>query len=222
MKKNTTTYLVAFVAAVFAVTALIANPSTSIMAEEEGEKASYKSANDIRISALFTADNGRQLLTDDFQVFEQKKGFDVTRENPQVELLGHMNENHALLYEVADRTYQLQRRGSVDTNSELTFDLNVVLHKDGTPLRNLAYNDCHIKNYAVDTLYDKEEGWTTSKGFALVDKFLLNCSGYNPQAPIMDIMYGEEIQDLGSESTFDLKFKDIETWQSHYKYPNGG
>jgi hypothetical protein len=145
-------------------------------------------------------------------VFKQVSGFDRKSESPTFKLEGIIDYNRAYLYEAADVTFQ---RGSSDTQHNYgQFNVDVYLQQGNLTLRHFQYEDCGITNYKVDTLFDKEEGWTTSKGFATIDIFEFECSGYKPNNPLLDLMktngYKSDIQ-----SSSDLK--NTQSWSDQYK-----
>ena len=139
-------------------------------------------------------------------------GFDLSLESPTFKLEGVMDFDRAYLYEAADMSF---KRGIFDTQHNYAqFDVDVYLHKDGITLRHFKYADCRITDYKVVTLFDKEEGWTTSKGFATIDEFEFECSGYKPNNPLFDLM---KTNGYKANTVSSLDLRDTQTWSDLYK-----
>lgn len=186
----------------------IAQPQ--IFAEETEEKQ-YTKANDVAIHTVF---GFREAIeeSDGFQVYKQMSGFDRNSESPTFKLEGVMDFDRAHLYEAADMAYL---RGTSNVQHMYgQFDVDVYLHKNGETLRHFKYSDCSVSDYKVVTLFDKEEGWTTSKGFATIDEFEFECSGYTPNNPLIDLMKTNGYTS-NQESSLDLR--DTQTWSDLYK-----
>jgi hypothetical protein len=184
-----------------------------IYAEEDEKK--YTSANDIAIHTVFNFREG-SMESDGFQVYKQMSGFARHAESPMFKLEGVVDSDKAYLYEAADMAYH---RGDTDNQHKFAlFEVDIYLHIDGVTLRHFSYKDCEVTDYAVTTLFDKEEGWTTSKGFAIVDEFVFECNGYKPNNPLYDLMKtnGYTVES-NSKSTLDLD-SNLPTWESHPKF----
>ena len=182
---------------------------TQIFAEETDE-IKYTKASEIAVHTVFTF---RQAVetSDSFQVFKQTSGFDRKSESPNFKLEGIMDYNRAYLYEAADVTFQ---RGSSDSQHNYgQFDVDVSLQQGNMTLRHFHYEDCRIEDYKVDTLFDKEEGWNSNKGFATIDIFEFECSGYKPNNPVMELL--KTTYDVNGQSSLDLK--NTQTWTDIYK-----
>ncbi len=157
---------------------------TQILAEEVDEKK-YTSANDVVIHTVFTFREAVE-ESDGFQVYNQISGFDRQTESSMFKLEGVVDSNRVYLYEASDMAYKRGLSGSQHMYGQ--FDADIYLHKEGMTLRHFKYNDCNIVDYQVTTLFDKEEGWNTSKGFAIIDEFEFECSGYQPVNPLYDFI----------------------------------
>ena len=174
----------------------------NVLAEETEEKQ-YTTANNVAVHTVFKFRAGVE-ESDGFQVYEQMSGFDRSLESPAFKLEGVMDFDRPHLYEAADTEYL---RGVGETQHKYgQFDVDVYLHKDGQTLRHFKYGDCSVSDYKVVTLFDKEEGWTTSKGFAIIDEFEFECSGYSPNNPIYDVMFN--VEKANTPNSFDLKNTD--------------
>lgn len=189
---------------------LIGTTQQQIFAEETDEEQ-YTKANNIAIHTVFEFHDTIE-ESDNFQVYTQMSGFDFSSESPTFKLEGVMAFDRAYLYEAADMTYY---RGISNTQHDYgQFDVDIYLHKDGTTLRHFTYSDCSVRDYKVSTLFDKEEGWTTSKGFATIDEFEFECSGYKPNNSLFDLMKTNGYTS-NQESSLDLR--DTQTWSDLYR-----
>ena len=181
-----------------------------IFAEETDEKQ-YTKANNVEIHTAFNFRAGIE-ESGGFQTYEQISGFDKNAESPIFKLKGTVDSDRVYLYEAADMAFQ---RGTSDTQHNYgQFDVDVYLHKEGVTLRHFKYADCSISDYKVTTLFDKEEGWTTSKGFATIDEFEFSCSGYKPNNPLLDLT---KSNDYKSDTQSSLDLKDTQTWSDVYR-----
>ena len=176
---------------------------------EETEEADFKSANDIRIQANFVFREG-ETQTSGFQTFKQISGFDPFKGNPEFELQGVVGQDKILLYEAADQIYY--KDGDQQLTNFGQFDADIHLTKSDVPVRTFTYSKCDIVDYEVLTQFDKEEGWTTSKGFAIVDKFKIQCSGYHPHNPIYEMLNSVN-SERTTTSTLDLESNTM--WSDH-------
>ncbi len=164
--------------------------SLAMEIEAEGEPYTTKSANNVNIHTVFTFRNAVEESVNGFEVFSQKSGFDQTLSDPVFELEGVIDNSRTFLYEAADviHTYG----GNDVFHPYAHFEVDVYLQKDGVNLRHFAYTDCMVSDYAVDTIFDKEEGWYGKTGFAIVDSFEFECAGYKPTNPLYEMMEEEE------------------------------
>ena len=178
---------------------------------EETEEKQYTKANDVAIHTVF---GFREAIeeSDGFQVYKQMSGFDRDSESPAFKLEGVMDFDRPHLYEAVDMAFE---RGTHDSQHNYgQFDVDVYLHKDGQTLRHFTYSECSVSDYKVVTLFDKEEGWTTSKGFATIDEFEFECSGYSPNNPLIDLM---KTNGYHAETISSLDLRDTQTWSDLYK-----
>ncbi len=182
-----------------------------ILAEESEEKK-YTKANNIEIHAVFEFRDGIE-ETDGFQVYKQMSGFDRDS-NPEFKLEGVVSSDKAMLYEAADMFYK-KGNSPWAQHKYSDFDADIYLHQEGITMRHFKYADCSITEYKVDTFFDKEEGWTTSKGFATVDVFEFSCDGYEPNNPLYDLMKTNGYQ-VDIPSTSDPE--NTQTWEDHPKF----
>ncbi len=185
---------------------------TQILAEEVDEKK-YTTANDVAIHTVFTFREAVE-ESDGFQVYKQMAGFDRQSETPTFKLEGVVDSSRVYLYEAADMAYRRGLSGSQHMYGQ--FDADIYLHKEGMTLRHFKYSDCKVIDYEVTTLFDKEEGWTTSKGFAIIDEFEFGCNGYQPNNPLYDLMKTNGYK-VSSQSSLELD-NNMPTWEDHPKF----
>lgn len=167
------------VVATLAIASITGFQLSEITAEESTEKK-YKFANDVEIIGVFTFDDGANELVE-FQVFDQTSGFKRASESVSIELIKELNAESPLLYKAADMAWKYGDIPGMDYMTD--FDVEILLAKGGEVVRQFDYTGCTIDEYKVETLFDKEEGWTTSKGFAVTDEFEMTCEGYAPVNP---------------------------------------
>ncbi len=180
---------------------------------EENDDTPYTFTNEVEILVVFNGQKGT-LETDGFQIFKQLSGFDKNNEAPKFKLEGAVSDKHPILYEAADYTFEKQ--GMTGNGPYDQFSVDVILHKDGSVFRQFSYTNCALDYYEVDTLFDKEEGWNTSKGFTILDEFTFACSGYKPSNPTFELQKTNGYS-LGSVSTMDLE-TDLLTWEDHTEF----
>ena len=167
------------VVATLAIASVTGFELEEIIADESTEKK-YTMANDVEIIGLFSyADNTSELI--EFQVFDQESGFDRATESAVFEVFKELNDQSPLLYKAADMSWKYNSIPGMDYMTE--FDATILLAQGGEIIRQFEYSYCNVDEYEVKTLFDKEEGWTTSKGFAVIDEFTVQCDGYEPVNP---------------------------------------
>jgi hypothetical protein len=190
--------------------ALFGISQQQISAEETDEKQ-YVRGNDVEIYTVFSFRDAVE-ESGSFQIFEQLSGFDRISESAVFKLEGAVNYDRIYLYEAADMTFV---RGVTNTQHDYgQFDVDVYLQKDGVTFRQFEYSDCNIVDYHVSTQSDKEEGWTTSKGFTTIDVFEFECNGYTPNNPLFDQM---NVGDYSADTQSSMDLKDTQTWSNEYK-----
>ena len=192
------------------VVTLLGISQQQISAEETDEKQ-YVRGNDVEIYTVFSFRDAVE-ESGSFQIFEQISGFDRINESATFKLEGAVNYDRMYLYEAADMTFV---RGLANTQHDYgQFGVDVYLQKDGVTFRQFEYSDCRISDYHVSTESDKEEGWTTSKGFTTIDEFEFECNGYAPSNPLFEQMKSDGSK-ADTQSSMDLR--DTQTWTDSYK-----
>ena len=171
-----------------------------IIAEDATEKK-YNMANNVEIVGIFEFASGNTELVE-FQVFTQETGFQRATETATFEVVKELNDSSPLLYKAADMSWKYNSVAGMDYTTE--FDVTFLLSKDGEILRQFDYSGCSVDEYEVKTLFDKEEGWTTSKGFAVIDEFEISCEGYMPVNPTYEKTNGYSKIESKQLSSLDL------------------
>jgi hypothetical protein len=207
MKQNKVILASVLAVSLMAISVLV---TPQIFAAEK-ESSQYNKANEVAIHVVFSFREAVE-SSDSFQAFTQVTGFDRSAESPTFNLVGEMDFDRAYLYEAADTTSD---KGVDNTQHEYgQFDVEVFLHKDKTSIRQFSYADCRLTDYTVETLFDKEEGWNTTHGFATVDNFEFACSGLKASNPQYEILHDESYNGI-SQSSMDLK--DTSSWPNSFQ-----
>ncbi len=185
MIKSTQTKTILASVMIISLVLLIGMTQGTTIFAEEVDKKKYTAANDIAIHTVFTF---REAIeeSDGFQVYKQMSGFDLQTESPVFKLEGVVDFDRVYLYAAADMSYHRGINNSQHSYGQ--FDVDIYLNQEEITLRHFKYTNCSVMDYDVTTLFDKEEGWNTDKGFAIIDEFEFECSGYKPINPLYDMM----------------------------------
>ncbi len=212
LEKNRLVFALMIAVSVLAGLAVVIQMQPQISAQGDDERQQYVRGNDVSIHTEFLFRNSVE-TSDGFQIFQQSSGFDRSADSPSFRLIGAVDYDRVHLYKAADMTYH-RGLGTVQHDYG-QFDANVYLQKDGVTFRHFEYSDCRIIDYKVDTMSDKEEGWTTSKGFTTVDKFDFECNGYAPHNPLIDSADASDADiDLQNSSA---GLRDTQTWTDEFR-----
>jgi len=211
-----------------------------ITAEEKDPK--FEMADGVTITGIFTFRDGVEII--DIQTFNQKGGFGVQttsagkvedgvkttsdtvtnyskRQAPafQVEKIPGGSPH---FYEAADESWFYGGRTiPVDYNYKY-FDAEIIIARGGDVIRTFDYKKCTVVNYTVETYSDKEEAYM-GKGFAVIDRFDVECDGYKPQnTELKMIKYNENMEKKNGMNTVSSKQlkQPFETWSDNFKYVN--
>jgi len=207
-----TTIVAVSIIATLALVSIAGFQLNEIVAEETSEKKGYTFAENTKITAVFSFNDGTEIA--DFEVFEQKLGFDLKQ--TAVFELERIVGNTPLLHKVSDMAHKYSLSSFNDGYND--FDVTILLAQEGNVIRQYNYASCDITNNIVKTLHDKEEGWNTSKGFAVIDKYEFTCSGYTPYSPVYEEMTnnGKKSTTVSSTNMEEPK----EFWYDNIKYKN--
>jgi len=140
---------------------------------------SYKYAEDVRTFVTLEYDYGIERI--EFPIFEITNGFGERDGAPEFKVEGILG-SYPLLSDAIDKSRKVF---GVASAYNTDFDVNVEFIRgtllDGeTLLRSIDYNDCIVSSSKIVTQYDKEEGFTGKRGFALVQQTSFTCAGMNP------------------------------------------
>ncbi len=207
-----TTIAAVSIIATLALASIAGFQLNEIVAEETSEKKGYTFAENTKITAVFSFRDGTEIA--DFEVFEQKTGFNL-KQTP-VFVLERIVGSTPMLHKVSDMAHKYSV--SFQNHNYQDFDVTILLAQEGNVIRQYDYTSCDITNNVVKTLHDKEEGWNTSKGFAVIDKYEFECFGYTPYSPIYQEMTNNEKQS-NTVSSINME-EPKEFWYDHIKYKN--
>ncbi|MEC4847932.1 MAG: hypothetical protein RI100_01975 [Nitrosarchaeum sp.] len=168
----------------------------------------------ISTTAIFSFRDGTEIVP--IQLFSQSGGFGTTTLNQDDDpkapsgvtgrakpafTMEKIAGGTPLLYHAADQA----QRNALNAGMEYPFkffDVEVLVAAGGDVIRSFKYKDCQITNYVLVSRADNEEGYT-GKGFAVVDQYAFECSGYTPGNPAMDTM--KKTEHAKTISSSDLK-----------------
>ena len=151
-------------------------------------RTSYKYAEDVRTFVTFYYDHGMERI--EFPVFEITNGFGEGDDAPEFKVEGIL-EFYPLLYnaiEQSRKTSGIYSGYNLDFNVTIEFIQGTLLDGEKT-LRVIDYKGCFVDSSKIVTQYDKEEGFTGKRGFALVQQTGFTCDGMNPINSGYDQLY---------------------------------
>ncbi|MFB5604989.1 MAG: hypothetical protein ACE5R5_04420 [Nitrosarchaeum sp.] len=135
-------------------------------------KNSQKLAEDVHSYVTFFFNDGIEKI--DFPVFKMNTGFSETsKDRPSFTAQGIV-ASHTLLDNAISKSKNVN---GIQTRSNYPFNVNVDFANDSKTFRTLVYSDCRIEEYKIDTLFDKEEGYTGKSGYAIIDETTVTCAG---------------------------------------------
>ena len=149
---------------------------------------SYKYAENVRTFVTFQFDNGSERI--EFPIFELSGGFGEGKITPEFSVEGILG-SYPLLNDAIGKSRKVSGLSSgfnTDFNAKVEFIQGTLL--DGEKLlRSIDYNGCIVDSSKIVTKYDKEEGFTGKRGFALVQQTGFTCTGMHPINPVYDQLY---------------------------------
>jgi len=151
-------------------------------------RTSYKYAEDVRTFVTFQYDNGIERI--EFPVFEITNGFGEGESTPEFTVEGIL-DSYPLLNDAIGKSRKVSGLASTyntDFNAKVEFIQGTLLGGE-TLLRAINYNECIVDSSKIVTQYDKEEGFTGKRGFAIVQQTDFTCKGMNPINPGYDQLY---------------------------------
>ena len=205
---KTTAIVAVSIIATLAVAAIMGFQISEITAEKI-PATEYLTTEGVTITGDFKFREGEELVP--IQVFTQTKGF--VRSEPFQFSIQKVVGNTPLLTKQVDDSFLIRSSTSQKLDND-PFDVDIILATGPHEKRGFAYHKCFIKNYAVNTLRDQEEGYF-NKGFAIVEDYALECKDMEMQNPSLDEMNIPTDDQKTTTSSMDLR--DTSTWSSHYK-----
>ncbi len=151
-------------------------------------RTSYKYAEDVRTFVTFQYDNGIERI--EFPVFETTNGFGEGENTPEFKVEGILG-SYPLLNDAIGKSRKvsgLHSTYNTDFNAKVEFIQGTLLGGE-TLLRAIDYKGCIVDSSKIVTQYDKEEGFTGKRGFAIVQQTDFTCKGMNPINPGYDQLY---------------------------------
>jgi len=179
-------------------------PTTTSFAQLS--ESEINSVNNISLRAVFHFRAGVEEITT-FKVFNQLVGYSETT-SPKFELHGIIDGSKQLLHEATDAIYH----DPSDSNQYGQFDVDIYLSDEAATNIHFIYKKCDIKDYFVETLFDKEETYNEKTKFAYVEHFEIECSGYHPLH-----LVESQVSSDGSKVTSSMDKEEAETWEDYYR-----
>ena len=145
-------------------------------------------AQEVRTFVEFQFDQGTERI--EFPVFVTESGFEESTSNvvPEFKVEGLVTQ-HPLLSKAIDNARKV---GNFQSGSNIDFESTVEFVQNGTVLRSLDYKDCRVGEYEIKTQFDKEEGWTGKRGFAVTEVMHVECIGLDGMNPRYDDVYPDK------------------------------
>ena len=182
-----------------------------IVADDEKAKGLYKMADSTQ--AVITLDFRDGVETINVPIFQQKT--DLTDVNRPTFAFQKIVGDTPLLHKAADVFQKFMGRDPSYPHHFNDFESTIDIYYDGKHVRSFEYVDCKINSYMVDTLFDKEEGYYGKTGFAIVEDYEIECTGYKPHAIDFETMMEENTpRTSGTVSSLDL-LEQQSVWNAH-------
>ncbi|HII35765.1 MAG TPA: hypothetical protein HA319_01590 [Nitrosopumilaceae archaeon] len=164
------------------------------------------STNNIGIRVAFHFPAGEEVV-DSFKSFTTKgTGFDRNRGVLPVELQGVISNDKPLLYEAVDKAFEIGTGKTVQHDFKI-FDIDVLFTRADQNYRIFSYENCIVKNYNIDTLFDKEETYMAKTKFAYVENIEFECTGLQMWNPTYEIMKEDKIAELTADAVAKMNHK---------------
>lgn len=164
------------------------------------------STNNIGIRTAFHFPAGEEVI-DSFKSFTTKgTGFDRNRGVLPVEFQGVISNDKPLLYEAIDKAYVLGTGKAIQHDFKI-FDVDVLFTRADQNYRIFSYENCKVKNYNIDTLFDREETYMGKTKFAYVENIELECEGLQMWNPVYEKMKKDQVAEFTAEVVAKMKDK---------------
>jgi len=164
------------------------------------------SVNDISLRVVFKFRAGEEQINT-FKVFNQLEGYGQS-EFPRFELSGIIDGSKPLVYDAAHELYHNPSYSSKYSD----FDVEIYLSDDTATNIHFIYQKCDLKDYFMETLFDKEETYNGKTKFAHVEHFEIECSSYHPSH-----LVESQVTSDGSKITSSMDKEEAETWEDYYR-----
>lgn len=171
-----------------------------VIADEENTKGLYKMADATQVVATFEFRDGVETVN----IPDFSQDTDLTDTSRPTYSFSKVVGDTPLLHEATDVFQKFMGRDASYPHHFNDFESTVDVYADGKHVRAFEYSDCKINSYKIDTLSDKEEGYTTSKGFVVVESYTVECTGYEPHAIDYDTMVAYKKTTSNTLSSLDL------------------
>lgn len=204
--KYTKSILIAAIVGIIASVVLIPNLQQTTTAESPDIETN-DSVNDVALRVIFHFRAGDEEINT-FKVFKQLGGYDKTT-SPTFELEGIVDGRKQMLYDATHAYYH----DPVDPPQYGRFGVDIYLSDGASTNTHFIYEKCGVKNYFMETLFDKEETYNGKTKFAYIEHFEFVCDGYHPLHPVESQVTVNDTPK--TESTMDLTKKSTPTWEDY-------
>jgi len=164
------------------------NPRYSEDMETNEQYRDYNMASGPQAISIFKFQDNT-VETIDFPTFRQSEI--LSKSNPTFQLEGMVGD-YPLLYRQVDDAAKINQVTGATQAHEL-FDVDVNLMYEDYMVRGFSYSDCRVIDYQITTEHQNEEGFW--KGFAIVNTFEFECTGYEPKDATDDIILDTSVKD---------------------------
>ncbi len=195
---------VSIVVLFFSILLIYTLPTTTSFAESS--ESEINSVNNISLQVIFHFRAGDEKITT-FKVFNQLEGYGQS-EFPRFELSGIIDGSKPLVY---DAVHELYHNPS-DSVKYSDFDVEIYLSDEAATNILFNYQKCDIKDYFMETLFDKEETYNGKTKFAHEEHFEIECSVYHPS----HLVESQDTSD-GSKITSSMDKEEPETWEDYFR-----
>ena len=149
--------------------------------EISSELLPFDFGHDIRTFLNFDFKDGEERI--EFPMVDLESGYDEGENaSPNFKAIGLVT-NYPLLDAEVEKS---KKFADVLYGFDDDFDVVLEFDQNGTIIRSIDFIECQVDEYIIETLRDKEEGFTGKRGFALVEDYLFQCAGMNPHNPLYE------------------------------------
>ena len=141
----------------------------------------FEFGHDIRTFLTFDFKDGEERI--EFPMVDLETGYDEGENAaPSFKAIGVVS-NYPLLDAEVEKS---KKFADVLYGFDDDFDVKLEYDQNGTVVRSIDFIECQVEEYIIETLFDKEEGFTGKRGFALVEEYLFLCAGLAPHNPLYE------------------------------------